>query len=499
MELRNAFLSRLEQVAESHGADTWLYDIRHDVRLTFLGTAQLVARWHDAFHAAGLVPGQRVALALPNSVGFGVLYLALLTYGATVVPLNPNAPSGEVERVAKKAAVSLLMTQTPPAASATWPVWVVDAANPARLPSERPRVLRGPARDSVDGSILLYTSGTTGEPKGVRLDAGRLAYQANTIAAHHRFGPGDLGYQSLPLFHINGQVVGLLTSLAAGSALAIDDRFHASDFWDVIARLRPTWINAVPAVLGILVNGPAPQGDLSGIRFVRSASAPLPVPVLHTFEERFGLPIVETYGLTEAASQVAANPVIGGPRKAGSAGLPIGARLEVVDPDGRRLPPLVDGEVRIQGPMVVRGYLNHPDRGPFRGGWFYTGDHGHLDRDGYLFLTGRSRELINRGGQKVSPREVEDVLLLHSAVEQAAVIGIPHAVLGEEVAAYVVAPSARPRLTDELTRLAEAHLSAYKRPVRIVIVNQLPVGPTGKIQRLSLKQQVLAGSVGGGS
>jgi acyl-CoA synthetase (AMP-forming)/AMP-acid ligase II len=472
--------------------------VRTEAAVTYQDAVHCICRWHEAFRDGGLTAGQRIALRVPNSVGFAVLYLAVLTYGATVVPINPAAPDGEVERLMQNVAPNLFLTSAEDAPTVC-PAWRVDPNRPDRLPPDRPPAHKSVPRDPDTGSVLLYTSGTTGEPKGVRLDTGRLTVQAKTIAAHHRFGPDDVGYSSLPLFHVNAQVVGLLTAVTAGATLALDDRFHAHDFWDVVNAARPTWINAVPAMLGILANGPGPVGDVTGVRFVRSASAPLPLPVLTRFERRFGLPIVETYGLTEAASQVAANPIPPGIRKPGSVGLPIGVDLEVVDEDGRPLAPYTDGEVRIRGPLVISGYLNQIGPGPFRHGWFYTGDRGHKDEDGYLYLTGRSRELINRGGQKVSPREVEEVLLLHPAVHQVAVIGIPHPVLGEEVAACVVAsPGAAPSLVAELNRLSAAHLSPYKRPVRIVLLDHLPVGPTGKIQRLSLKCQILAGAYGGG-
>jgi acyl-CoA synthetase (AMP-forming)/AMP-acid ligase II len=215
--------------------------------------------------------------------------------------------------------------------------------------------------------------------------------------------------------------------------------------------------------------------------------------VLHTFEERFGVPIVETYGLTEAGSQVAANPLPPGRRKPGSVGLPVGVRLEVVDPDGVRVRAGDPGEVRIGGPGVVDRYVIAGEGvQSFRDGWFYTGDHGYQDREGYLYLTGRTRELINRGGQKVPPREVEDVLLQHPSVTQAAVIGIPHGLLGEEVAAYVVVDGPSAGVLEALDALARRELSAYKRPVAIHAVDRLPVGPTGKIQRLRLKAEVLA-------
>lgn len=484
--------ARLAAWAAANPDQLFLGDARQGVQVTYGEAARLTQGWQQALARAGLRRGDRVLLSLPNGLDFSLLYLAALMAGATVVPLNPEAPDGERARVAAKSEPRLAIVAGQAPMAAIPAVWRMEPAAWAAPHRRRPRAAAPLPRDPVAGAVLLFTSGTTGDAKGVRLSTERLWHTAAHIAQHHRLAPGEVGFSTLPQFHINAQVVGLLATLYAGSTLWLDDRFHARDFWEVAAAVDPTWINAVPAIIGILGRQPGPSAP-PRLRFVRSASAPLPLPDLTRFESRFGVPIVETYGLTEAASQVAANPLPPGRRKPGSVGLPVGVRLEVVDPDGMRVRAGEAGEIRIGGPGVVDRYvIGGEGVQSFRDGWFYTGDHGHQDRDGYLYLTGRSRELINRGGQKVPPREVEDVLLQHPAVSQAAVIGIPHALLGEEVAAYVVVDGPSRPVLDQLEAVCQRELSSYKRPVAIHAVERLPVGPTGKIQRLRLKADVLA-------
>jgi acyl-CoA synthetase (AMP-forming)/AMP-acid ligase II len=345
--------------------------------------------------------------------------------------------------------------------------------------------------------VLLSSSGTTGTPKIVPLTERQLLAAAGRVAAHHGLGPGERGYSPLPLFHVNAQVVGLLSALVAGAGLVVDRRFHRTDFWTLLASWQVTWLNAVPAVLAILADAPAPDAATAArLRFARSASAPLPPAVQTRFEERAGVSVLETYGMTEAASQVTANPLETAARQPGSAGLPVGLALRVVDPDG--LPCLAGetGAVEIRGRDVVRHYLEPGRDQRLRAarnaaGWLVTGDVGRLDDRGFVFLTGRADDVINCGGEKIYPREIEDLLRSHPGVTQAAVVGRPDDVLGQCPVAYVTArPGPEPaELAGVLMRICEARLGRSRRPRRLVVVDRVPTGPTGKVSRRQLERE----------
>ncbi|HLI25241.1 MAG TPA: AMP-binding protein, partial [Acidimicrobiales bacterium] len=327
----------------------------------------------------------------------------------------------------------------------------------------------------------------------------------------------DTGYSPLPLWHINGLVVGVLSAAVAGSRLVVDRRFSRRAFWPVVDHEAVTWVNLVPAIITVLANSggdPAPGGSghhgdagfaalgASRVRLARSASAPLAPAVRERFENRYGIPVVETYGMTEAASQITANPL--GACRPGSVGLPAGLELRVVDRGGRPLPVGEAGGVQIRGPRVTSWYWDpgaggsqRPATGP--GGWLNTGDVGWLDDDGYLFLVGREDDVINRGGEKVQPREVEDLLLADRRVMAAAVVGRPHPTMGEEPVAYVIAsPDAGDpaRLVADLEARAAQTLSRFKRPAEIIVAPTLPAGPTGKIRRSAVKSLAAATTEG---
>jgi acyl-CoA synthetase (AMP-forming)/AMP-acid ligase II len=330
------------------------------------------------------------------------------------------------------------------------------------------------------GGIFLCTSGTTGTPKGVLLREDQLCHVAATIAGHHRLTPADRGYCCLPLFHINAEVVGLLATLCAGACLVLDRTFSRGRFWPLIEEQRITWINAVPAIITLLALDAAdPPARPRRVRFVRSASAPLPPAMLERFEATFGIPVIETYGMTEAASMITANP-LDGPRKPGSAGRPAGVELRVV----------LD-EVQIRGPGVIRAYASGGPNGAIDAeGWLHTGDLGHLDADGYLFLAGRADDVINRGGEKIYPRDIEDFLLAQPGVLSAAVVAAPDQVLGQRPVAYVVPAGTGPtgHLATDLFDACEAAFPRHKRPSEIHLVEQLPLGPTGKPARRRLRE-----------
>jgi acyl-CoA synthetase (AMP-forming)/AMP-acid ligase II len=334
---------------------------------------------------------------------------------------------------------------------------------------------------------------------------------AGSVAAHHRLTPADRGYCCLPLFHINAEVVGLLGTLAAGACLVVDRKFSRRGFWELIEKRQITWINAVPAIITILAMDP-PVARPGRVRFIRSASAPLAPSALRRFEETFGIPVVETYGMTEAASMITANP-LDGPRKAGSAGRPAGTEVRVVSRDGDLLQPCPPGEigrVQIRGPGVIREYAAGGPVGAIDAdGWLETGDLGHLDQDGYLFLAGRSDDVINRGGEKIYPREIEEFLLTQPGVRSAAVVAASDEVLGQRPVAYVIPATdpAGPDLTgpdlakpdmagldlaDALRAACEAELPRPKVPTEFCLVPELPLGATGKVSRRRLRDMAMA-------
>ncbi|HZD66816.1 MAG TPA: AMP-binding protein [Acidimicrobiales bacterium] len=427
----------------------------------------------------GVAPGAPVALRAPDPLAYATGFVALLGAGRVVVPLDPGAPAGEQARLGAIARPVATMTGDD-----------IEVHGPASPGADQAAWSGG-----TGGGVFLATSGTTGAPKGIHLDDARLSHVAAGVARHHGFTPADRGLCPLPLFHINAQVVGLLATLAGGASLVLDDRFHRRGFWELVADRGITWINAAPAIIAVL--GATAEADRppNRVRFVRSASAPLPVVTLTRFERDVGLPVLESYGMTEAASMVTANP-LGGPRKRGSVGPPVGTEVRVVDRHHRPRPGGEVGRVEIRGPGVIGAYaVGGPPGAVSEEGWLDTGDLGYLDADGYLYLVGRADDVINRGGENVHPREVEEVLLAHPDVAQAAVVGLPDPVLGARPAAYVVPAAGTRREADlvaELRARCSAELSAFKVPGEVRLVARLPVGATGKVARRRVVAEVAA-------
>ena len=428
--------------------------------LTYAGLRRSTQAWAGRLDRAGVPPGAGIAVRLPDPLSYATALVSILGAGRVAIPLDPDAPDAEVSRVLA--------------------------------------VARPEATMSDSGGIFLCTSGTTGAPKGILLREDQLGHVAATVAGHHRLAPADRGYCCLPLFHVNAEVVGLLATLAAGACLVLDRKFSRRGFWELIEQQRITWINAVPAIIAVLAMEPPAVPPAGRVRFVRSASAPLPPSVLRRFEEASGLPVIETYGMTEAASMITANP-LDGPRKAGSAGLPAGAEVRIVQLAAGRYvpcPALAVGRVQIRGRGVIREYAENGPAGAIDPeGWLDTGDLGHLDQDGYLFLAGRSDDVINRGGEKIYPREIEDILLAQPGVRSAAVVAAHDEVLGERPVAYVVPAEPWPRgladtqLEDALRAACAAALPRPKRPTAFCLVKELPLGPTGKVARHRLQVQ----------
>jgi len=459
----------IEQAAKQPGDAVYLAEARGAGTLTYAGLRQAVSDWARRLDEAGLPPGARIAVRHAEPLEYAAALLAIVAAGRVAVPLDPAAPPAEVERV-------------------------VAVARPAATVTTGSFRIHSSERGRGDSGIFLCTSGTTGTPKGILLGDEQLVHTAESVVAAHRLTSADRGYCSLPLFHVNAEVVGLLATLRAGAYLAVDRKFSRRGFWELIAERRITWINAVPAIISILaLDPPAPRP--AGVRFVRSASAPLPRAALDRFERATGVPVIETYGMTEAASMITANPLDA--RKPGSAGRPAGSEVRIEAPSGMPGPaaPGEIGRVRIRGGGVIGAYASGGRPGAIDAdGWLDTGDLGYLDADGYLFLAGRCDDVINRGGEKIYPREIEEVLLAQPGVRAAAVVGAPDEVLGERPVAYVVPDDgwAAEDVEALLRKACEADLPRHKQPGEYRLVAELPHGSTGKIARRQLKDLVTA-------
>jgi acyl-CoA synthetase (AMP-forming)/AMP-acid ligase II len=496
----------IEQAAASHGADLYLADARGPAALSYAGLRDTVADVERRLDAAGLPPGARIVVRLGEPVEYATALVAIVASGRVAVPLDPAAPDTDVARVlgvAQPAAViyrtdaapggdqrDLTGEATRPFGKTEFDFDVIDSVDPVGAAATAPA---GPphAATGGGGGIFLCTSGTTGTPKGILLREEQLAHVASSVVEAHRLGRGDRGYCSLPLFHVNAEVVGVLATLRAGAYLALDRKFSRRGFWAMIGERGITWINAVPAIISILAIEP-PADRPAALRFVRSASAPLPLASLQRFEAALGVPVVETYGMTEAASMITANPV-DGPRKQGSAGRPAGSQVKIELPDGASAGPGEVGRVRIRGAGVIASYDSGGRPGVIDAdGWLDTSDLGYLDADGYLFLVGRADDVINRGGEKIYPREIEEILLAQPGVRSAAVVGAADVVLGERPVAYVVTDTAAAAAEVEaaLREVCAARLPRHKQPSEFCLVAEMPLGPTGKISRRQLKDLV---------
>jgi acyl-CoA synthetase (AMP-forming)/AMP-acid ligase II len=479
----------IEQAAASHGDDVYLADARGSATLTYSGLLDVVKETERRLDDAGLPPGSRVNVRLTDPLGYATALVALIAAGRVAVPLDPAAPDTDVARVLSVARPAGVVTSHAAAAGEQ----PGGSAEESTLPFGITAFDFSPLTSGTHGGIFLCTSGTTGTPKGILLREEQLAHVASSVVDWHRLSRADRGYCSLPLFHVNAEVVGLLSTLRAGAYLAVDRKFSRRGFWDLINADRITWINAVPAIISILSMDP-PAEPPKELRFVRSASAPLPLASLERFQQALGVPVIETYGMTEAASMITANP-LDGPRKPGSAGKPAGSEVRIDLPGGGTAAAGDIGRVLIRGAGVITAYASGGRPGAIDGnGWLDTGDLGYLDADGYLFLVGRSDDVINRGGEKIYPREIEEILLAQPGVRSAAVIGAIDDVLGERPVAYVVPDAAA--VADEVEALLRTvcaeRLPRHKQPSEFWLVGEMPLGPTGKISRRLLKESVAA-------
>ncbi len=375
-------------------------------------------------------------------------------------------------------------------------VVVVDADRPPAPPDARndaPGAASTPAPDRIPPdslALLMYTSGTTGKPKGVMLTQANLAASAQAISCEHALAARDRVLAVLPLYHINAFAVTMLAPLSHGGSLVMPPRFSAAAFWQQAIEHRCTWINVVPTIISYLLEGESPPPEaLREIQFCRSASAALPPEHHRAFEQKFGIGIVETMGLTETVAPSFSNPMQAGARRIGSVGRASGCEARVADATGRSLPDGETGEILLRGPQVMKGYYKDEaaTRASFHAdGWLRTGDLGHRDRDGFFFVTGRIKELIIKGGENIAPREIDEALLAHPAVLDAASVGIPDRHYGQDIMVCIVLREGQACSEDDLRDFCLQALGRYKSPRIIRFVSELPRGPSGKVQRLKL-------------
>ena len=479
--------------------------------LTYLALRSQVARTVKDFNRLGMGRNDRVAIVLPNGREMATAFLGVACC-STAAPLNPGYKREEFDFYLRDLQAKVLVVESGSksaaleAASALG-IRVIDiepsldeGPGAFRLiprgnagdqaPSERPGLA-----EPADVALILHTSGTTSRPKIVPLTHSNLTASAKNVAGTLALSPEDRGLNVMPLFHIHGLVAAMLAPLSAGGSVYCTPGFNALKFFGWMEDARATWYTAVSTMHQAILTRSHQNRDLIArqpLRFIRSSSASLPVAAIHEMEAAFKSPLIEAYGMTEAAHQMTSNPLPPKERKPGTVGVAAGAGVAIMDVDGKLLPSGATGEVVIRGAGVTLGYENNPKANAeaFTNGWFRTGDQGFLDADGYLTLTGRLKEIINRGGEKVSPREVDELLMTHPAVMQVVTFAMPHEILGEEVAAAVVLRDGARATEREIRDFASVHLADFKVPRKIMFLSEIPRGATGKLQRIGLAQKL---------
>ncbi len=478
--------------------------------LTHAALRELVRATVERLNAVGIGRNDRVAIVMNNGPLMATSFLAVAA-GATSAPLNPayradefqfyltdlNAkalliekgmasPAREVAAKLNVPIIELIATPDRGAGTFTLEAPALTGTYPAASPGYAA---------AGDIALVLHTSGTTSRPKIVPLSQKNVCASAQNVRQTVALSATDRGLNIMPLFHIHGLIAGVLAPVAAGGEICCTPGFNALRFFAWMDEARPTWYTAVPTMHQAILGRAANNAEIiarNPLRFIRSSSSSLPPQVLHELESVFGCPVIEAYGMTEAAHQMASNPLPPGVRKPGTVGLAAGPEVAVIDAAGNPVLAGVTGEVGIRGPNVTSGYENNPaaNADAFVNGWFRTGDQGVMDAEGYLTITGRLKEIINRGGEKISPREVDEVLMDHPAVAQVVTFAMPHDKLGEDVAAAVVLREGAAATERELRDFASQRLADFKVPRKILLLPEIPKGATGKLQRIGLAQKL---------
>ncbi len=452
--------------------------------------------------AQGLTRDDKVALMLHNGYQTSRLLIGVMYAGFTVAPLNLLAQPSQLAYVLDHSDTRLVFTSAELAERLRTALtgiqrdvrFVVIDPDATTIPAiaayasgELPPVFED------DDALLMYTSGTTGKPKGVVLSQKSVVAGGEFTSRAHHLTTEDRVMCALPLYHINGQIVTAVAPIVHGGSVVMPHRFSVTNYWETVVANRCTWINVVPTIIAYLLNAPDPRADgldLAALKFCRSASAPLPPELHRAFEEKFGISIIETFGMTETNAPCFTNPYERAQRKIGSPGRAFGNEAKVIDPaTGQDLPTGEVGELMVRGDNVMKGYYKDPETTAKTlrpDGWMHTGDLGYMEADGFVFVTGRIKELMIKGGENIAPREIDEALLKHPAVLEAAAVGMPDAQYGQEIMACVVLKPGERCSLEELYRFSQQELGRYKPPKLIRLVDSLPKGPSGKVQRLKL-------------
>ncbi|HYM36123.1 MAG TPA: acyl--CoA ligase [Steroidobacteraceae bacterium] len=476
--------------------------------LTYHGLRKLVADTVATLNDNGIGRNDRVAIVLDNGPQMASAFISVAA-GATAAPLNPGYRADEFEfyltdlnaklliveankdspavAVATKLKIPIARLQTQPESGAGCFSLLFSATSSS--------VTNGGVGAAEDVALVLHTSGTTSRPKIVPLKQRNICASAHHIRQTLAFTAQDRGLNIMPLFHIHGLIAGILAPLSAGGEVFCSSGFNALKFFGWMSEARPTWYSGVPTMHQAILTRAGKSADViktNPLRFIRSSSSSMPTQVIRELEAVFNAPVVEAYSMTEAAHQMTSNPLPPGKRKPGSVGVAAGPEVCVLDESGNPVPRGTTGELAIRGPNVMSGYENNPKANAeaFVNGWFRTGDQGVMDDEGYVTITGRLKEIINRGGEKISPREVDEVLMDHPAVAQCVTFAIAHDKLGEDVAAVVVLKEGIAANERELRDFAAIHLADFKVPRKIIFRDEIPKGATGKLQRIGLAQKL---------
>ncbi len=477
--------------------------------LTYAGLRALAKKTVADLNALGIGRGDRVAIVLPNGPEMATAFLTVAC-GAATAPLNPDYKAEEfefylsdlgakallVEKGSQSAAIAVAQKLKVPVYEIAWQPsdpagsFAIQSSAAKATPAARPGMA-----EPDDVALVLHTSGTTSRPKIVPLRQSNVAASGRNVGAAVALTPKDRCLNVMPLFHIHGLIAAVLSSLGAGAYVACSPGFNALKFFGWVDEVKPTWYTAVPTMHQAILTRAARNAETlkrNLLRFIRSSSASLPPQVMAELESTFGAPVIEAYGMTEAAHQMTSNPLPPRARKPGTVGIAAGPEVAIMGDSGGLLLPGQTGEIVIRGANVTAGYEanDKANAEAFTHGWFRTGDQGMMDDEAYLSITGRLKEIINRGGEKISPREVDEVLMDHAAVAQVVTFAVPHTMLGEDVAAAVVLRENQACTESELRDFARGRLAEFKVPRKILFLAEIPKGATGKMVRIGLAEKL---------